>query len=149
MEYTITKGNNSKQSTFKELLQESEYTLLYFYPKNDTPWCTLEAQDFTKLTNDFSKKWIHIVWVSKDDTTSHCSFIEKYSLTPSYLADPGLSLHKEFSTRWEKKNWGKIVMWVIRSTFLLDKGWTIINEWRSIKATWHADRVWKWVESNL
>lgn len=133
----------------EEILAKSTYTLLYFYPKNNTPGCTLEAQDFSRLAWEFQKYGIHIVWVSKDLPESHCAFIEKHDLSPSYISDPELVLHKQFATRWEKNNYGKLIMWVIRSTFLLDADGNEIHAWRSIRATWHAQRVLTRVTQNM
>ena len=135
--------------SLEEVLAQNKYTLLYFYPKNGTPGCTLEAQDFSKLASEFQKYNVQIVWVSKDLPESHCKFIEKYQLSPSSISDPDLELHKKFASWWEKNNYGKIVMGVIRSTFLLDSDENEINAWRSIRATWHADRVLKRVKENL
>jgi len=148
MIYKVDPSQTITETTLDEILQQEKWTLLYFYPKNDTPGCTLEAQDFTRLAQDFAKFNIQIVWVSKDTAESHCRFIEKYTLTPTYLADPDLELHTKFATWGEKNNYGKIVMWVIRSTFLLDTSWAILHDRRSIKATWHADRVLKRVQDN-
>ncbi len=144
----LVQGNNTSETTFEEVISQSPYTLLYFYPKNDTPGCTLEAKDFSDLSEDFASKDIQIVWVSKDSSESHCDFISKYALSPKYISDPDMSLHKQFSTRGEKNNYGKIVMWVIRSTFLLDSSGEIIKERRSIKATGHAERVRKWISED-
>ena len=149
MIHLIKSDQTITPTTLEEVLSRSLYTLLYFYPKNNTPGCTLEAQDFTKNASEFAKKWIQIVWVSKDAPESHCKFISKHNLSPSYISDPDLELHTQFATRWEKNNYGKIVMWVIRSTFLLDRDWEEVHSWRSIRATGHADRVLKWVWENL
>lgn len=145
----ISSKGEVTRTTLEALLGKATYTLLYFYPKNDTPGCTLEAQDFTALAEQFAAKDIQIIWVSKDVTESHCRFIQKYSLTPSYIADPDLALHQKFATRWEKNNYGKIVMWVIRSTFLLDQSWAIVKERRSIRATGHAQGVFDEVATSI
>ena len=125
------------------ILKESDKTLLYFYPKNDTPWCTREAQDFTKHANAFTDRGIQIIWVSKDTAQSHCSFITKYDLSPIYISDPDLILHKRYGAYGEKNNYGKIVTGVIRSTILLDKEGNIIDSRHNVKATWHVERLLK------
>lgn len=145
----ISPESKIKEMSLDELLSQQEYTLLYFYPKNDTPGCTLEAQDFTKLIPEFSKHHIQVIGVSKDKAESHCKFIEKYSLKPWYISDVDLDLHKKFSTWWEKNNYWKLVMWVIRSTILLNTQGEVIHERRSIKAKGHAQRVLDWIEQNL
>jgi peroxiredoxin Q/BCP len=118
----------------KSLLSQSEKTLLYFYPKDNTPGCTLEAQDFTRLKGDFAKLGIQIVGVSKDSETSHAKFTDSYGLGIPLIADTDSVLHDEFKVIGEKKNYGKVYLGVIRSTFLLDKSGKILKEWRNVKA---------------
>ena len=84
------------------------YVLLYFYPKDDTPGCTIEAKEFSELHEAFATLGVQIVGVSKDLTPSHCAFIQKYTLKPLYLSDPELILHKQFGVRGAKSSWGKI-----------------------------------------
>lgn len=148
--YTLVSPDLSEeQITLGQLFERSPYTLLYFYPKDDTPWCTLEAQEFTALHDEFEKQHIQIVGVSKDSTKSHCSFISKYSLSPSYLSDPELDLHKQFGAWGEKNNYGKIVQWVIRSTVLLDKKGNILHTRSNVRATGHAKKVYTEVSAYL
>ncbi len=125
------------------LLQNSPLTLLYFYPKDDTPGCTLEAQDFTRLVPDFAKLGIQIIGVSKDSEASHEKFCNKYDLGVTLISDVSGELHERFGVVGEKKNYGKVYIGVIRSTFLLDQTWKILQEWRNVKATWHAEKVLK------
>ena len=87
--------------------------------------------------------WVTVIWVSKDSIDSHKKFIEKQNLEIDLISDPDLVLHKELWVYWEKNNYGKKVMWVIRSTFLVDKDWEILKEWRNVKATGHAERLLK------
>ena len=131
------------EKTLKEIFAENEKTLLYFYPKNDTPGCTLENKDFSCLKEQFTEKWIKIVWVSRDKIESHKKFAEKYFLQNDLISDEDLTLHKELWAYGEKKNYWKIVLWVIRSTFLFDKNWNLLQEFRNVKATWHAERILK------
>jgi len=91
------------------LFAQTPYTILYFYPKNDTPGCTVEAKDFTTHIQAFADLGIQVVGVSKDKAESHCKFIAKYDLAPFYLSDPELILHKEYGAYGEKNNYGKIV----------------------------------------
>ncbi len=135
-----------QQTTMKDILTQSEKTLLYFYPKNDTPGCTLENTDFTTLKWDFKNLWIQLIWVSKDSKESHQKFCWKYSLQNALISDPELVLHNFFGAFWEKNNYGKIVQWVIRSTFLLDKEGNILKSWKNVKATNHANKILKEVQ---
>lgn len=123
------------------LLQKSPKTLLYFYPKDSTPGCTLEAQDFTRLKWDFSALGIQIIGVSKDSEASHENFCNKYSLDIELISDTSGELHEQFGVIGEKKNYGKVYIGVIRSTFLLDSTWKILQEWRNVKAKGHAEKV--------
>ncbi len=130
-----------KEINIKELFDWKNKVLLYFYPKDNTPGCTLENKDFSCLKNDFLEIWIKIFWVSKDAIDLHKKFIEKQFLKNDLISDVTLELHKELGAYWEKNNYWKKVMWVIRSTFLFDKEWTLIKEWKNVKATWHAQRI--------
>lgn len=131
------------------LLSQSPLTLLYFYPKDDTPGCTLEASDFTRLKSEFEALGIHIIWISKDSETSHAKFCNKYNLGIQLVSDEDESLHNQFGVIGEKKNYGKVYIGVIRSTFLLDSQWKIIKEWRNVKATGHAEKVLREIKEIL
>ena len=130
-----------KLLTLKEILSDDKKILLYFYPKDNTPWCSLENKDFSCLKKDFEAKWIKLVWVSKDSIESHKKFKNNFMLENDLISDSDLILHKELWAYWEKNNYWKIVLWVIRSTFLFDENKNLIKSWKGIKATWHALRV--------
>lgn len=138
-----------KETSLENLFSSSPYTILYFYPKDDTPWCTTEALDFTHQLKSFTNLWIQVIWVSRDDTTSHCSFQEKHGLGIALLSDNELELHKKYGAWWEKNNYGKIVTWVIRSTFLIDTNGKIVKEWKNVRATGHTARVLTYAQENL
>ena len=123
------------------LLSRSKYTLLYFYPKDDTPGCTLEAQDFTRLKNEFAELGIQIIGISRDSEVSHAKFCNKYDLGITLISDESGELHEQYGVIGEKKNYGKVYIGVIRSTFLLDSSGKILKEWRNVKATGHAEKV--------
>ncbi|MDD2693660.1 MAG: peroxiredoxin [Candidatus Gracilibacteria bacterium] len=127
-------------------LSKSPKTLLYFYPKDNTPGCTLEAQDFTRLKKDFEVLGIQIIGVSKDSETSHANFRDSCNLGITLISDEDGSLHEQFGVIGEKKNYGKIYIGTIRSTFLLDSSGKILQEWRNVKATGHAEKVLKEIQ---
>ncbi|MDP2091055.1 MAG: peroxiredoxin [Candidatus Gracilibacteria bacterium] len=129
--------------SLKDLLSFGEKTLLYFYPKDNTPGCTIENKDFSCLKNEFKKLGVAVIGISKDSMDSHKNFIEKQNLEIDLISDPDLVLHKELGVYGEKNNYGKKVMGVIRSTFLVDANGEILKEWRNVKATGHADRLLK------
>lgn len=124
-----------------DILSKSKKTLLYFYPKDNTPGCTLEAQDFTRLKNDFEAMGIYIIGVSKDSESSHTKFRDSCNLGIELISDETGELHDQFGVIGEKKNYGKVYVGVIRSTFLLDSDGKILREWRNVKATGHAEKV--------
>lgn len=136
-------------SLLNSLISSSPLTLLYFYPKDDTPGCTLEASDFTRLKWEFKSLGIQIIGVSKDSEDSHAKFCNKYNLGIQLISDEDESLHNEFGVIGEKKNYGKIYVWVIRSTFLLDSSGKILKEWRNVKATGHAEKVLREVTETI
>lgn len=129
--------------SLKDLLSFSEKTLLFFYPRDNTPGCTVENKDFSCLKEKFSDLGITLIGVSKDSVESHRKFIEKQGLEVDLISDPDLELHKSLQAYGEKNNYGKIVMGVIRSTFLVNQKWEVLNEWRNIRAKWHAERILK------
>lgn len=126
-----------------DLFKKSKKTVLYFYPKDNTPGCTIENKDFTCLKSEFEKLWVQLIWVSKDSIESHKKFIERQELKISLVSDPELILHKELWAYWEKNNYWKIVNWVIRSTFIFDNNWVLLKEYRNIRAKGHAERIFK------
>ena len=130
-----------------ELLSFGQKTLLYFYPKDDTPGCTVENKDFSELIDDFAKLWVVVVWVSRDSIDSHQKFIGNHDLRVDLISDPDLTLHKALWAYGEKNNYWKIVEWVIRSTYLLNRDWEIEKEWKWIRAKGHAERVLKELQS--
>ena len=137
-----------KNLALKDILGK-EKIILYFYPKDNTPWCTVENKDFTALKWDFENLGYKLVWVSKDSIESHKRFMEKQDLKNDLISDPDLVLHKELWVWWEKKNYWKITMWVIRSTFIIDNSWKILKEFRNIRAKWHAERILKEIKNYL
>ncbi len=131
----------------KNILSKNKLNILYFYSKDNTPWCTTQAMEFTQLQNEFKKMWCEIIWVSKDNIESHKNFYYKHNLGVLLISDEKLELHKQYNIIWEKNLYGKKTIWVIRSTFLLDADANIIKEWRNIKAKWHANRVLEYLKS--
>ncbi len=127
--------------SLKEIFSFSDKTLLYFYPKDNTPGCTVENKDFSCMVQDYRALWITLVGVSKDSIESHKKFISDQDLQVDLISDPDLTLHKELWAYGEKNNYGKIVTGVIRSTFLFDKQWSILQEWRNVRAKWHGAKV--------
>lgn len=127
--------------SLKEIFSFSEKTLLYFYPKDNTPGCSVENKDFSCMVEEYKKKGITLVGVSKDSVDSHKKFISDHDLQIDLISDSDLLLHKELWAYGEKNNYGKIVTWVIRSTFLFDQKGNILQQWKNVRAKWHAAKV--------
>lgn len=115
--------------------------VLYFYPKDDTPGCTIEAQDFAKRNADFEKLNCIILGVSKDDVESHCKFISKYKLNFNLLVDSDGEVCERYGVIKEKSMFGKKYLGIDRSTFLIDKLGKISHIWRSVKVNGHVEEV--------
>ena len=126
---------------------KSKYTVLYFYPKDDTPGCTLETKDFNSFYNKFIKLNCEIYGISKDTIESHLKFKKKYKVKFELLSDENKIAIKEFKVWGKKKFMGKEFMGLIRSTFLLKKN-KIIKEWRNVRVKGHADEVYNFIKNN-
>jgi peroxiredoxin Q/BCP len=132
---------SQKEKTLTDLVSESPYTLLYFYPKDDTPWCTIQAQDFSRLYKDFCDLGLHVIWISKDPHTSHCKFMNKYAIPYPLISDPDFALHDMFGTVWLKSMYGKQYRGTIRSSVIVDQEGKEIMRWMDVSAQWHAEHV--------
>ncbi len=120
-----------------------EWTVLYFYPKDNTSGCTIEAKDFTCMVEDFSKEGARIIGVSPDSIKSHLLFIGKHDLNITLLSDPEHFALEAYGAWKNKKMYGKEFMGVERSTFLIDKQGIVRKEWRKVKVEGHVDEVLK------
>lgn len=115
--------------------------ILYFYPKDNTPGCTIEAQDFNKKIKEFDKLDCVILGVSRDSIKSHCNFIAKYDLGFHLLCDKDEVLCRDYDVIKEKSTFGKKYMGIERSTFLIDKIGKIAKIWRKVKVKGHVEEV--------
>jgi peroxiredoxin Q/BCP len=117
------------------------WLVLYFYPRDNTPGCTREAQDFTKAVARLKKLGASVVGVSKDSVKSHCGFKEKIGIGFALLSDPDLAVHKAFGAYGTKVMYGKKVEGVIRSTFLVDPAGKLAKSWSGVKVDGHVEKV--------
>ncbi|NOZ52544.1 MAG: peroxiredoxin [Gammaproteobacteria bacterium] len=115
--------------------------VLYFYPKDNTPGCTREAQDFRDNLTKFKRAGAVILGVSRDSIASHEKFKEKQALNFDLLSDQDETLCQLFQVIKEKNMYGKKVMGIERSTFLLDKKAVLRQEWRKVKVDGHVHEV--------
>ena len=126
---------------------KSKFTVLYFYPKDDTPGCTLETKDFNLFYNKFIKLNCEIFGISKDTIESHLKFKKKYKVKFELLSDENKIAIKDFKVWGKKKFMGKEFMGLIRSTFLLKKN-VIVKEWRNVRVKGHAEEVYNFFKNN-
>jgi len=115
--------------------------ILYFYPKDDTPGCTIESKDFSKLNNLITKKNTLVLGVSKDSIKSHLKFIKKYKLKFHLLSDEKLTLIKKYGVWGKKAFLGKKYMGIIRTTFLINSKGKIHKIWSNVRVKDHAKEV--------
>ena len=137
-----TSGNNF---SLKDNI--SDYLVLYFYPKDDTPGCTIETNDFNKLLPKFKKLNCEILGISKDNLKSHDKFREKYKIKFNLLSDQDIKLHKKLKVWGKKKFMGREFMGIIRSTFLIDKKGKVIKVRDNVKVKDHAKDVLETLKS--
>ena len=135
-------------TTLHDILSMKRHTVLYFYPKDDTSWCTLEAITFSDYKKDFDNLDCNIIWVSHDSDVSHIKFCKKHHLTISLISDTSLELHQDerFQTRKEKSMYGKKYMGTERSTFVLDTSGTLLREWRKVSVPNHIEEVLAFIQ---
>lgn len=118
-----------------------KWVVVYFYPKDNTPGCTIEAKDFTTSQAEFNRKNAVILGVSPDKAASHQRFIEKQNLSLQLLSDPEHEVMKYFSAWGMKKLYGREFMGVIRSTFLIDPDGNLAWQWPKVKVKGHVEEV--------
>ena len=132
-------STNQKIFSLKE--NQGKYVILYFYPKDDTPGCTIETIDFNKLLPKFKKLNCEVYGVSKDSLKSHDKFRDKYKIKFDLLADEDLNVLKKYKVWGKKKFMGREFMGIIRTTYLIDKKGKILKVWENVKVKDHAKEV--------
>ena len=146
---------NDKLNDFKFKLDENKFIntkdlkgqnlIIYFYPKDDTPGCTIEAKEFSESKNKFSKLNTKILGISKDSTEKHKKFITKHSLTIDLVSDD-VSVCEKFGVWVEKSMYGKKYMGIERATFLFNENLKLIKIWRNVKVKGHVEEVLNFVK---
>ena len=135
----ILPSTNNKDFNLKDTV--GKFVVLYFYPKDDTPGCTIETNDFNKLLSKFKKLDCEIYGISKDSIKSHDKFRDKYKIKFDLLADEELKVLKKYKVWGKKKFMGREFMGTNRTTFLIDKKGKIIKIWENVKVKDHAKEV--------
>ncbi len=115
--------------------------MLYFYPKDNTSGCTLEAQGFRDAQQEFKKLNTVILGVSRDNLKCHKKFTTDHNLNFTLISDPDETLCNLFGVMKEKSMYGRQYMGIERSTFLFDSNGTLVTEWRNVKVPGHVDEV--------
>ena len=136
----LSSTNNSVYSLKNSI---GSFVVVYFYPKDDTPGCTLETNDFNKLLPHFRKLNCEVYGISKDSIDSHNKFKKKYKIKFDLLSDLDKKALKKYKVWRKKKFMGREFMGVIRSTFLIDKKGRILKIWDNVKVKDHAKEVLK------
>ena len=141
----VLPSTSKKNFILKDLL--GKYVVLYFYPKDDTPGCTIETNEFNKLLSKFKKLECEVYGISKDSLKSHDKFRDKYKIKFDLLADEELKVLKKYKVWQKKKFMGREFMGVVRTTYLLDKKGQIVKVWNNVKAKDHAIEVLETLKS--
>ena len=136
--FTLPSTNQNDYSLKNSI---DKYVVLYFYPKDDTPGCTIETNDFNKLLLKFKKLDCEIYGISKDGLKSHAKFRDKYKIKFDLLADEEIKVLKKYKVWGKKKFMGREFMGIIRTTFLIDKKGKILKIWKNVKVKDHAKDV--------
>jgi len=137
------KDNN----TFKLSDINSNYTIVYFYPRDNTPGCTIEAHEFSKNKSAFDKLNTTIIGISGGDEKSKTKFCEKNKLKITLLSDPDFKISKKYKVYGEKKFMGRTFMGINRVTFILDKNKKIIKKYEKVKPLSHAKDILEYLQS--
>jgi peroxiredoxin Q/BCP len=127
--------------TFKLSGLRGKPVVVYFYPKDDTSGCTIEAKDFSRLAAEFRKAGVEVVGISPDSVESHEKFRSKHELTVRLAADADKVTAMAYGVWAQKSMYGRSYMGIERSTFLIDKAGRLARSWRKVKVPGHAEEV--------
>ena len=137
-EFTLP-ATGDKQINLRSL--RGENVVLYFYPRDNTPGCTTEGQDFKALHGRFRRNKTRVFGISRDSLSAHEKFKGKFEFPFDLLSDEDETVCKIYDVIKEKNMYGKKVVGIERSTFLIDASGTLKKEWRKVKVKGHADEV--------
>jgi peroxiredoxin Q/BCP len=133
--------------TVSSNMLQGKAVVLYFYPKDATPGCTLEGHDFTRLHDQFKQAGAEVFGVSRDSMKSHEKFKECENYSLDLLSDEDETFCKLFGVIKDKNMYGKVVRGIERSTFVLDRDGRLVKEWRGVKVPGHAEEVLDFVKT--
>ena len=132
-------SSNNKEFELKK--NKNKFLIIYFYPRDNTPGCTNEAKDFSKLYKEFKKLNCEIFGISKDSIESHKKFISKFKIPFQLLSDEKIVVLKKYQAWGEKSMYGKKFMGIKRTTVLIGPKGKIIKIWNNVKVKEHAKEV--------
>ncbi|HIF19707.1 MAG TPA: peroxiredoxin [Gammaproteobacteria bacterium] len=135
------KGKITNDLIIKFSDYKGQNIVIYFYPKDNTPGCTKEGEDFRDYFEDFKKNNTIILGVSRDSVASHDKFTCKYNFPFKLISDEDEKVCKLFDVIKEKNMYGRKYMGIERSTFLINHKGTLVNEWRKVKVKGHVEQV--------
>lgn len=121
--------------------------VVYFYPRDNTPGCSRQAQAFSRTFDEFSAMDIPVIGISKDSEASHIKFADKYDLPFILLSDPNLDAIKAYDVWQEKKMYGKVSMGVMRTTYLIGRDGIIEKVWNRAKTDTNADEILEYLKN--
>ena len=137
----VFKGKSTGASIVDLSKLKGKKVVLYFYPKDNTPGCTTEGQNFRDLYQEFVKENALIYGLSRESIKSHENFIDKQSFPFDLISDPDEKICNQYDVIKEKSMYGRKYMGIERSTFLIDEKGILIQEWRKVKVSGHAEEV--------
>ena len=137
------KDKNGNDVSLSDFLGKK--VVLYFYPRDNTPGCTRQACAFAALYNEFEKRNVEVIGISKDSVSSHIKFIEKHNLPFVLLSDPELSVIKDYGVWQEKKLYGKVSMGVVRTTYVIGENGMIEKAMPKVKPDTNAEEILAWL----
>ena len=135
-------GHNISLSSLK-----GKYTVLYFYPKDDTPGCTIEAKSFRDSYKEFVDMGVNVIGISVDSVTSHKNFCEKYALPFPILSDEGREVVNLYGVWGSKSLYGKVFEGTNRTTFIIDPEGKISKIWKKVNVKVHTQEVFDYLHS--
>ena len=136
--FNLPSSNNQNFEINKNL---DKYLVIYFYPRDNTPGCTSEAKDFSKLYKEFKKLDCEVIGISKDNIESHKKFIDKFKIPFQLLSDEKMVALKKYGVWGEKSMYGKKFMGIKRTTVLINPKGKILKIWNNVRVTDHAKEV--------
>jgi peroxiredoxin Q/BCP len=140
---------SSNNKTFEINKSLKQYLVIYFYPRDNTPGCTSEAKDFSKLYKEFKKLNCDIFGISKDSVDSHKKFISKFKIPFQLLSDEKIIALKKYGAWGEKSMYGKKFMGIKRTTVLINPKGKIIKIWNNVKVKDHAKEVLSYLKEAI